>query len=141
MATNQRTTSTSTSRKPRTAARAASRPSTRKATEVDEVEVSAAEAQEIEAEGLYVTALLADEELRIIPPGSWRASWQALLSQGQIPAFVELVVHPEDVDAFWEIDPTNTELYEFIDDAARQSGESSGNSRGPGRSSRRTPRR
>ena len=73
--------------------------------------------------------------------GARFGSRAALLSQGQIPAFVELVVHPEDVDAFWEIDPTNTELYEFIEDATRQSGESSGNSRGPGRSSRRTPRR
>jgi hypothetical protein len=132
-----------TSRKPRTAARAASRPPTHPTPEpgdqdVDEPQATAAE---IEAEGEYVTADLAGEDVRIIPPGSWRASWQALLNQGQLAAFTDLVIHPDDLDVFWEIDPTNTEFYEFIEDAARQSGESLGKSPGPGRSSRRTRRR
>jgi hypothetical protein len=135
-------TRTSTSRKPRTAARAASRPSTRPAAEpeqdVDEPQGTAAE---IEAEYQYVTADLAGEDIQIIPPGSWRASWQRLLNQGQIEGFAEMVIHPDDLDAFWDIDPTNTEFYEFIEDAARQAGESLGKSRGPGRSSQRTKRR
>lgn len=137
MATPRKT----TSRKPRTAARAASRPATTRTEPDTEPEITPSQAQEIEAEGHYVTAELCGEEVQIIPPGSWRASWQALLSQGQIPAFVQLVIHPDDVDLFWDIDPTNTELYEFIEDAARQSGETPGNSRGPGTSSRRTRRR
>lgn len=131
-----------TSRKPRTAARAASRPSTRTAEpeeqDIDEQQTTAAET---EAENDYVTADLAGEDVRIIPPGSWRASWQAMLNQGQLPAFVEQVVHPDDFDTFWDIDPTNTEFYDFIEDAARQGGESLGKSLGPGRSSRRTRRR
>jgi hypothetical protein len=140
MATNQRTT---TSKKPRTAARAASRPPTRPATEqdVDEVEVSAAEAQEIEADSPYVTAMLDGEELQVIPPGSWRQSWQRLLNMGQVDAFAEQVIHPDDLELFFEIDPTNAELGEFIEEASRQAGESLGKSRGPARSSRRTRRR
>lgn len=129
-----------TSRKPRSAARAASRPSTRPAREPEEAADEQQTAAETEAESAYVSAELCGEDLQIIPPGAWRASWQALLNQGQIPAFVELVIHADDLDLFWEIDPTNTELFEFIEDAARQSGESLGKSAGPGRSSRRTRR-
>lgn len=135
-------TRTTTSRKPRTAARAASRPPTgRQDTEADEPETSAAEAQEAEAEGQYVTALLCSEELQIIPPGQWRQSWQRLLNQGQVDAFAEKVVHPDDLEAFFEIDPTNNELGEFIADAAQQAGESLGKSPGPSTSPRRTRRR
>lgn len=141
---NTRSSTTSSSKKPRTAARAASRPATtRRAVEpdVDEVEVSAAEAQEIEAEALYVTAFLDGEELQVIPPGSWRQSWQRLLNAGQVDAFAEKVIHPDDLDLFFEIDPTNAELGAFIDEASRNAGESLGKSSGPARSSRRTRRR
>jgi hypothetical protein len=132
----------STSRK-RTAPRAASRPATRRAVEpdVDDVEVSAAEAQEAEADSPYVTATLDGEELQVIPPGSWRQSWQRLLNAGQVDAFAEQVIHPDDLELFFEIDPTNAELGVFIEEASRQAGESLGKSRGPGRSSRRTRRR
>lgn len=141
MATTPRKTTTS-SRKPRTAARAASRPATRRAVEpdVDEVEVSAAEAQEIEADG-YVTASLCGEGLRIMPPSAWRASWASLLGTGQVAAFVEMTVHPDDLDLFWEIDPTNQEFGEFVDDATQRAGESQGNSHGPATSPRRMRRR
>lgn len=138
---NTRTTPSS-SRKPRTAARAASRPSTARArVENPADEVTEADAQEIEAEGHYVTAELCGEELRIMPPSVWRMSWQRLLNQGQIDAFAELVMHPEDLDLFEELDPTVGEWTEFIANAAQQAGESLGNSRGPAPSSRRTRRR
>lgn len=138
---NTRTT-TSTSRKPRTP-RAAVRPSTRQASEpdVDEPEVSAAEAQEIEAVSMHVAALLCGEEVRIIPPGAWRQSWQRLAAQGQIDAFARIILHPDDYDLYVEIDPTNEEWGEFIADAAEQAGEGLGNSSGPAPSSRRTRRR
>lgn len=141
MATSR--TTSSTSRKPRTAAGAASRPATaRKAAEpaIDE-EVSPAEAQEIEAVNKHVTALLCGEEVRIIPPGAWRQSWQRLAAQGQIDAFAQIVLHPDDYDLYIDIDPTNEEWGEFVADAAEQAGESLGNSRGPAPSSRRTRRR
>lgn len=135
-----RKTTTATSRKPRTA-RSASRPDTaRRTVEPDTDEVTAADAQEVEADG-YVTASLCEEDLRIMPPSTWRASWATLLGQGQVAAFVELTVHPDDLDLFWEIDPTNQEFGEFIDDATRQAGETPGNSRGPATSPRRMRRR
>lgn len=140
-------TRTSTSRKPRTAARAASRPATSRPTvEPDEdfgdtPEVSEAEAQEIEAVNMHVTGLLCDEEVRIIPPGAWRQSWQRLLNTGQIDAFAKIVLHPDDYDLYEELDPTNDEFGELINDAAQRAGESLGKSSGPAPSSRRTRRR
>jgi len=104
-------------------------------------DVTAADAQEIEAEGHFVTALMCGEELRIVPPGAWRMSWQRLLNAGQIDAFAELVMHPEDFDLFQELDPTVQEWTDFISDASRQGGESQGNSRGPAPSPRNTRRR
>jgi len=100
-----------------------------------------AEAQEIEAEGHYVTASLAGEDLRIIPPGAWRQSWQTALARGQFSAFAEKVVHPDDLDLYFDIDPTNDEFEQFVASAAKLSGESLGKSRGPARSLRRTRRR
>ncbi|MFF8589935.1 hypothetical protein ACF061_00605 [Streptomyces sp. NPDC015220] len=136
-------TRTTTSRKPRTAARAASRPSTRPAVEpeVDEPEVSAVEAQEIEGEGHYITADLCGEEVQVVPPTAWRASWQRLLNQGQIDAFAEKVLHPDDFALYLELDPTMAEWFQFTEGAAQRAGESLGNSRGPAKSSRSTRRR
>ncbi|MGW0780312.1 hypothetical protein [Streptomyces sp. NPDC002913] len=136
MAANSRTVSTRKttrpSRSPRDLAPAA---------EPEDNEVGAAEAQELEAEGHYVTALLCDEELRIIPPGAWRQSWQRMLNEGQVDAFAQIVMPSEDYDRYVEIDPTNDEYGEFIGDAAARAGESLGKSRGPATSSRSTRRR
>ncbi|MET8079983.1 hypothetical protein [Streptomyces sp. NPDC005303] len=130
------------SRKPG-AARAATRTATtrRKTQPDEEPEVTAAEAQETEAVSNYVTAILCDEEIRIIPPGAWRQSWQRLAAQGQIDAFAQIVIHPDDYDIYLDVDPTNEEWGEFVQDAADRAGESLGNSRGPAPSSRSTRRR
>lgn len=106
-----------------------------------EDEAGPAVAQEIEAEGHYVTAMLADEEIRIVPPGAWRQSWQTALANGQFGTFAEHVVHPDDLELYFEIDPTNDEFEEFVTDAAQRGGESLGKSRGPATSSRRTRKR
>lgn len=98
-------------------------------------------AQEIEARGHYVTASLCGEPVRIIPPGAWRQSWQRHLTAGRIDAFVDKVVHPDDLDLYDELDPTNAEVGQFIDDAAELAGEPMGKSGGPSRSTRRTRRR
>ncbi|MEH0417791.1 hypothetical protein [Streptomyces sp. B21-083] len=143
MATTPRKTAAS-SRKPRSASRAASRPATRAVEpveEYDEPDVTEAEAQEDEAVNKHVTAELCGEELRIIPPGAWRQSWHRLLNAGQFDEFAELVFHPDDLDVYFDIDPTNSEFSDFVTDAASQSGESLGKSRGPAPSSRRTRRR
>jgi hypothetical protein len=127
---------------PRTAARkSAARAQSRPRVQDTETEVTEAEAQEIEAEGHYVTALLCGEEVRVIPPGAWRQSWQRQLNSGQIDAFAEAVIHPDDVEVYYDLDPTNTEFGEFVADAGQQSGESLGKSRGPERSSKPTRRR
>lgn len=105
------------------------------------VEATPAEAQEIEAEGHHVMAILAGESVRIIPPGAWRQSWQRSLAAGQFDVFAEKVIHPDDLDLYEDIDPTNDEFGQFIEDAARLAGESLGKSRGPARSSRSTRRR
>jgi hypothetical protein len=140
------TRTTSTSRKPRTAARAASRPATTRRTpesepEPEEQDVTESEAQEIEAEGQYVTAELCGEEVQIIPPSAWRSSWQRMLNQGDLDGFAEKVLAPEDYEFYLELDPTIFDFLQFTEDAARRSGESMGKSGGPAPSSRRTRRR
>ncbi|TGB13885.1 hypothetical protein E2651_07820 [Streptomyces sp. MZ04] len=101
----------------------------------------AAEAQEDEAEGHYVTAKLVGEDVQILPPSVWRQSWNRLLNSGQIDAFAELVIHPEDYERYEELDPTNAQFGEFIGEASEQVAEGPGKSRGPNRSTRRTRRR
>ncbi|MFJ4785159.1 hypothetical protein [Streptomyces sp. NPDC088794] len=100
-----------------------------------------AEAQEVEAEGQYITVELCEEDVQIIPPTAWRTSWQRLLNNGQIDAFAEKIFHPDDYELFMELDPTMEEWVDFTDRASRLAGESLGNSRGPAPSSRRTRRR
>jgi hypothetical protein len=100
-----------------------------------------AEAQEIEARGHYVTAALCGEPMRIIPPGAWRQSWIRKLNAGDIDAFADQVIHPDDLDLYDEIDPTNDEVGQFIADASELAGEPMGKSSGPSRSTRRTRRR
>ena len=138
------TRTTTSSRKPRTAARAASRPANRQAVEpeTDEQEVGAAEAQETEAEeGHYITAELAGEEVQVIPASAWRSSWQRMLNRGNIDGFAQKVLHPDDYDFYMELDPTIVEFMEFTQDVSSRVGESLGKSRGPAPSSRSTRRR
>ncbi|OKH91725.1 hypothetical protein AB852_28525 [Streptomyces uncialis] len=101
----------------------------------------APDALEVEAEGPYVTAPLCGEDLRIIPTGAWRQSWRRVLQAGNVDAFAACVMHPDDVELYEEIDPTNDEFGDFLAAAAERAGESEGKSRGPARSSRRTRRR
>lgn len=140
------TSKNTSSRKPRTAARAASRPATRRAAEpdvepeTDDVEVSAAEAQEIEADG-YVTAELCGEDVQVVPPSMWRASWQRALNAGQIDVFAKKILHPDDYEYYVDVDPTMTEWIAFVEDASARSGEPLGKSGGRSRSGRPTRRR
>ncbi|MGW1015574.1 hypothetical protein [Streptomyces niveus] len=136
-ATNRKPSTSRPTRTPRELAPAVREPET---ADYDD-EADAAEAQQLEAEGHYVTATLAGEEVRVVPPGAWRQSWQVALAQGNFAAFAENVMHPDDLDLYWEIDPTNDEFEAFVSDAANRSGESLGKSRGPANSSRRTRRR
>jgi hypothetical protein len=145
VATTPRKTAAS-SRKPRTAARSASRPpTTRREVEpeedFDEPDVTEAEAQEMEAEGHYVSTELCGQEVQVIPATGWRSSWQRMLNQGNLDGFAEAVLHPDDYAFYLEADPTIAEFLEFSQQAASLSGESPGKSNGPAPSSRRTRRR
>jgi hypothetical protein len=100
-----------------------------------------AAAQEIEANaGHYVTAALAGKPIRVVPATAWRMSWQRLAQAGNFDAFAEKVLHPDDVDLYYDVDPTLAEFNEFMTDAAEMAGESLGKSSGPRRSSRTTRR-
>jgi hypothetical protein len=132
-------TTASSSRKPRPAARAASRPA--EEPEVEEAEMEAAEAQELEANGDYITVALDDEPIRVLLATLWRTSWVQQVNQGDFVGFAERVVHPDDLELFQEIDPTIPEFHQFVTDAQELSGEPAGKSRGPNRSSRRMRRR
>ncbi|OQQ12958.1 hypothetical protein B0675_39750 [Streptomyces sp. M41(2017)] len=109
--------------------------------EVDEPDVTEAEAQEIEADGHYVTTDLCGEEVQVIPPSAWRSSWQRMLNQGNLDGFAQAVLHPDDYELYLELDPTIVEFMEFSQGAAALAGESLGKSSGPAPSSRRTRRR
>lgn len=118
----------------KTAARTTSRPTV-------EPETTPAEAQEIEAEGHYITAELCGEDIQIIPPVAWRTSWQRMLNEGNLDGFAEKVFHPDDYELYLELDPTILEFMTLVEEAAARSGESLGKSDGPAPSSRRTRRR
>jgi hypothetical protein len=110
-----------------------------------EIDTSPAEAQEAEVEaeetGHYVTVSLCGKPVRVVPATAWRMSWQRKLRQGDFDAFVEEILHPDDVDIYFDADPTAAEFNQFMEDCGELGGESLGKSSGPSRSSRRTRRR
>jgi hypothetical protein len=106
-----------------------------------EPEVSPAQAQEIEATGHYVTAVLCDTEVEVVPSGAWRQSSMRKLRLGDMDAFMEDVLSPDSYELYVELDPTNEEINDFMETAGEVAGESLGKSGGPKASSRTTRRR
>lgn len=110
--------------------------------EVDDYDdVSAADAQELEATGRHITVALCGEPMRVVPAGAWPVSAQRRLREGDFDGYMAAVLHEDDYGLYEEIDPTLDEINQFIEDAGNLSGESQGKSRGPATSSRRTRRR
>lgn len=109
-------------------------------TEADS-EVTPAEAQEIEATGHYVTAQLCGKTLEIVPSGAWRQSAMRMLRTGDIDGFMDEVLSPDSYELYLDINPTNDEVGEFVNDAGEASGEPVGKSSGPKTSPRRTRKR
>lgn len=130
MAVNSRTTPTRT---------VASTPR-RAAAPKDYEEASAAEAQEVEAAGHYVTAELCGVQLELVPASAWRHSTMRKLRQGFFDEFMEDVLSPESFDVYVEVDPTNDEFNDFMD-RVNAIGEPVGKSNGPRPSQRSTRRR
>ncbi|MFK0182297.1 hypothetical protein ACIQVR_40805 [Streptomyces xanthochromogenes] len=109
--------------------------------EDDTESMSAAEAQEQEATQQHITVSLCGEPVRVVPATAWRVSTQRRLRFGDLDGFVADVLHEDDYELYEELDPTAEEFRQFVVDAQELSGEGSGKSRGPNRSSRRTRRR
>lgn len=104
-------------------------------------EVTAAEAQEIEAGGHYVSATLGATEVDVVPSGAWRQSSMRKLKAGDIDEFMADVLSPDSYELYLELDPTNEEVNEFMEEAGSAAGESLGKSGGPKASPRSTRRR
>lgn len=137
MAANSRTTArkTTTARPARTPRELA--PEVR---EQDD-DVTAAEAQELEATGRHITVDLCGEPVRVVPAGAWPVSAQRKVREGDLDGFMAAVLHEDDYDLYVELDPVLDEFNQFVTDAQELSGEPQGKSRGPAGSSRRTRRR
>lgn len=137
MAANSRTTARKT-----TAARPARTPR-ELAPDVREQDddVTAAEAQELEATGRHITVDLCGEPVRVVPAGAWPVSAQRKVREGDLDGFMAAVLHEDDYDLYVELDPVLDEFNQFVTDAQELSGEPQGKSRGPVGSSRRTRRR
>jgi len=108
---------------------------------VQDVELDAAEKQELEAAGEYVPIKVADLEVRIKPQTDWRMSDVRLLNKGDLDTWAEGVIHPDDIEEFFDADITIGEFQQFAEDAAAATGDGLGKSRGRSRSSRSTRRR
>lgn len=108
-------------------------------------ETSPVEAQEAEVQteevGHYITAALCGKPVRVVPANVWRMSWQRMTMQGRFDDFAEKVLHPDDLDLYFDLDPTLEEFTRFVNDVAEMGGESLGKSAGPRPSSRRTRKR
>ncbi|MFI8499465.1 hypothetical protein ACIGFK_13350 [Streptomyces sp. NPDC085524] len=104
-------------------------------------EVTPAEAQEIEASGHYVTAELCGKALEVVPSGAWKQSTMRMLRSGDIDAFMDRILSPDSYDLYLDLDPSNDEVGEFVNDAGEAAGESVGKSSGPTASQRRTRKR
>lgn len=104
-------------------------------------------AQEAEAaSGDYITVPLAGfdgvaKDVRVLPPGKWRASAMRALNGGDMDRFMQLVLHEGDFEVYEELDPDMDAIGRFAEAAARAGGEDLGKSSGPRRSSRSTRRR
>ncbi|MGW5173108.1 hypothetical protein ACWERY_01920 [Streptomyces sp. NPDC004082] len=110
-------------------------------------QIEAAKAQETEAdlEGEYVTVPLAGfdgvtKDVRCIPSGRWRASTVRALNGGNVDAFMQTNLHPDDFEIFEELDPDMDGFGKFVDDVSRASGEALGKSSGRSRSGKSTRR-
>ncbi|MET8378064.1 hypothetical protein [Streptomyces microflavus] len=104
-------------------------------------DVTAAEAQELEATGRHITVELCGEPVRVVPAGAWPVSAQRKVREGDLDGFMATVLHEDDYDLYVELDPVLDEFNQFVTDAQELSGEPQGKSRGPNGSSKRTRRR
>jgi hypothetical protein len=92
-----------------------------------------AEAQEAEAAGEYVAVPVAGMEIRVKPQADWRMSDLRNLNQGDLDAWAEAAIDPDDLDRFFEADITLAEFRAFTREAAARTGDGLGKSSRPSR--------
>lgn len=97
--------------------------------------------QETDAATDYVTVELAGYPVRTLPSQRWRASTLRALNSGDLDRFAEGVLHPDDVDAWYDGDPTQDEIGAWVAQVAEAGGESLGKSSGRSGSSKGTRKR
>ncbi len=97
--------------------------------------------QEIDAADGYVHVDLAGRAVRVLPAQRWRASHLRALNSGDLDAFAEGVLYPDDVAVWYEADPTQDEIGAWVRAVAEAGGEALGKSSGRITSSRSTARR
>lgn len=107
-------------------------------TGVQEIELSEADKQALEADGEYVPVPVNGVEVRVKPQIDWRMSDLRALNAGDFDAFAKSVIHPADLDVFMDLDLTMGEFRDFSEEAARRAGDSLGKSSPRSRSSRLT---
>lgn len=100
-----------------------------------------AEAQEAEVDGEFIPVPVGDIKVRVRPQKDWRMSTMRLLNRGDLDAWAEGVIHPDDIDDFFDLDITIGEFQEFAEEAAQETGDDLGKSRGRSKSSRSTRKR
>ncbi len=108
---------------------------------VRELQVSDAEAQELEAAGEYTAVPVGDMEARVKPQVDWRMSDIRALNKGDLDAWAESVIHPDDLEEFLDLDITMAEFQRFADEAAARTGDDMGKSKRRSGSSRSTRKR
>ncbi len=101
----------------------------------------AADRQEIEAVGEYTKVPVGNTDVRVKPQIDWRMSDMRALNRGDLDAWAEGVIHPDDLEDFLDLDITLAEFRQFSDDAASATGDDLGKSSRRSRSSRSTRRR
>jgi hypothetical protein len=80
-------------------------------------------------------------EARVKPQIDWRMSDIRALNKGDLDAWAESVIHPDDLDEFLDLDITMAEFQTFADAAAALTGDDMGKSKRRSGTSRSTQRR
>lgn len=104
-------------------------------------DITAAEAQELEATTDHVAAELNGHEIRVLLPTKWRMSCLRALRAGDVDTWAEGVIHADDLGDFVDADPTLEEVGEFAARAMSATGEAPGKSGRPSTSTRGTRRK
>jgi len=94
-------------------------------------------------DGVVVPLITADAKAEIVvpPPGRWKTRANRALREGDFDGWAELVLSPEDYDAWVDADPTNDDVEAFFTFWRDTSGQDPKGSRVSQASSRGTRRR